>query len=196
MKGTSISYLNGITGYHWPRMCNLQKTSKPSHVRHTCESFSWLCKVSSMYSPWTWGNVVPAWPLCWPTLNRMVYPKALFVGLPLILCGVQRRQLKPSYSLVPLWPVRNSRVLPCHEECWEGRLLPPSPPCLLSALLFHISSPFLCWDKHRDTPSPLTNLTSILEWQFPLLAGTSSVSEEFSQVPPFHLEKPKHLSSA
>lgn len=126
-------------------------------------------------SPWTWGNLVPAWPLCWPTLNRVVYPKALFVGLPLILCGVQRRQLKPSYSLVPLWPVRNSHVLPCHVECWEGRLLPPSPPCLLSALLFHISSPFPCWDKHRDTPSPLTNLTSILERQFPLLAGTSSV---------------------
>ena len=113
-----------------------------------------------------------------------IYPKALFVGMPFILCGVQERQLLLDTS------VTNEKFThPSFQRQMVGRQATLPLSSLGHAI--HSSSPFPCLHKHRDLSSPLPNLTSILEWSdsFPFLQSSQVSKRSFPRSPSFHLEK-------
>lgn len=96
---TKVSYLKIITGFHWPRMPNLDKIPNSSLSREThVWILSWLCQVFSPNSSLTWWNLVQV-RLSWPALisfSRWHSPKPFAVRKPLILCGVLENSSSPA----------------------------------------------------------------------------------------------------
>lgn len=160
MTGTQVSWLPLLATTGYDRGPIWRNGPTPQSLRRLmCELLSWLCRCP--HGSLTWWNLVPAWSVCWPTLSSL---KAL-------ACGDDPH---PGTRDTGVWGCREygkDQLQSNHlGHQWQTDFLLAvshggnagwSPLWLFSAL-FHCSSPFSHWEKHRDSPGHLPHWPSIL----------------------------------